>query len=278
MRNKAAWYLLAIFLLSYIPSQAQFTTSLNRYRNTRGEESKNRLQLHKRIYLGYGMQFMSNPFKLRIRDTFYNDTTSYNDKVNKQSIDTTIYTSAKLSKTLNAFLGVSVPVARVSPKSMVSLDIEANILMGEVSYDTIRIRKITDVRDTFYSENLPFMMMSGPISFNYKYGGDATLSKDNKAMFGAGLGVAASYITVEGGDALIKAVPFVKVEGGFFLGLAFKLRGTAYLGNYELLNTKTEKLGTASGILSRQYSGPLGYNVSIIVLPFSFTWDKPLIR
>ncbi len=283
MRNKAAWCLLAVFLLSYLPSEAQFITSLNRYRKHDRKENKMRLQLHKRIYLGvYGQHFMSNSLSMRIRDTTYPDQQSFTDKVNKGSIDTTVQTNARLGKSITAYLGVSVPLAMLNSKSMLCLDIEGNILMGEITHDTINIPLI--YKDNPVQENMPFMMMSAPISFNYKFGGDASLSKDNRTMLSAGAGIAASYTTITGiaegytADPIINAVPFVKAEVGFLMGVAVKIRGTAYMGNYNFIDYKAKDLGSASGVISKNYSGRMGYNLSVIIMPLSFTWDRRYIR
>ena len=283
MRNKAAWCLLAVFLLSYLPSEAQFITNLNRYRNHDRKDNKMKMQLHKRMYLGvYGQHFMSNPITMRFRDTTYPDVQSSIDKVNKGLIDTTVQTTAKLSKSITAYLGVSVPLAMLNEKSMLCLDIEGNLLMGELTYDTVSIPLI--YKQEHLQENMPFMMMSLPISFNYKFGGDASLSKDNKTMLSAGAGIATSYTTIteiaQGytADPIISAVPFVKAEVGFMLGVAIKIRGTAYMGNYNLIDYKAADLGNAAGILTKEYSGQLGYNLSVMIMPLSFNWDRKYIR
>ena len=283
MRNKATWCLLAVFLLSYLPSEAQFITSLNRYHKHDRKDNKIKAQLHKRIYLGiYGQHFMSNSLSMRIRDTTYPDEQSFNDKINKGSIDTTVQTNARLTKSITAYLGVSVPLAMLNDKSMLCLDIEGNVLMGEISHDTINIPLI--YKNNPVQENMPFMMMSAPISFNYKYGGDASLSRDHRTMLSAGAGIAASYTTIdgiaEGGsiDPIINAVPFVKAEVGFVLGVAIKVRGTAYMGNFNLIDYKSKDLANASGVIEKRYSGQLGYNLSVIVMPLSLAWDKRYIR
>ncbi len=281
MKQRVAWFLFAAFLIAYIPSEAQLTTSLNRYRKS-DKEKTTKLQLHKRVYLGvYGQHLMSNPLYLRIRDTTFFDSASYADRVSGMEVDTNIQTVARLKKSISGYIGVSVPVALIGEKSMISLDIEANLLMGELSYDSLAIKKvIADGIDTFYQENMPFMMLSGPVSVNYKWGGDASLSKDHKAMLAVGAGVAASYITVDPlsgkQDAIIKAIPFVKAEIGFFLGVAWKIRGTAYLGQYDLIDIKSENLSSAAGVIEKRYSGPLGYNISLMAYPLSFLWDKPV--
>ncbi|MCB0700790.1 MAG: hypothetical protein H6551_06135 [Chitinophagales bacterium] len=282
MKNKVAWFLFAAFLLAYAPSKAQFSTTLNRYRKIDKEE-RMRVQLHKRLYLGgvYGTHIMSNPLYVRIRDTAYFHDTLAMKKQGGIEIDTFIQTTARLTKTMGGYLGVSLPLAMVTERSAITLDIEANILMGELSHDSIKINKI--YKDSLYYEAMPFMMMSGPISVSYRYGGDASLSRDHRTMFSAGAGIAASYITIDtksGGkqDPLIKAVPFIKAEVGFFFGVAWKLRGTAYLGQYEMVNTKTEAISTDAGFISKRFSGPLGYNVSLMVFPLSFNWDKRILK
>lgn len=280
MRNRAAWCLLAVFLLSYLPGKAQFISGLNRYRNNERKEKRFDMQLHKRIYLGvYGWHFMSNPLTMRVRDSVYLSQDHFNDKVGAKEKDTTFTTTARLTKSLSGYLGVSVPVTMLTDKSMLCLDIEANVLMGELTHDTVTIP--LTYKDLTIKESMPFMSISGPISFNYKYGGDASLSKDHRTLLSAGAGIATSYITIDdgtGSDAIIQAIPFVKAEIGFILGVAIKVRGTAYLGNYNLIDYKSPEISSANGILSRSYSGQMGYNLSVIVMPLSLAWDKPLIR
>lgn len=280
MRNKAAWYLLAVFLLSYLPGEAQFISGLNRYRNNERKEKKFDMALHKRIYLGvYGWHFMSNPLTMRVRDSIYLTQDDFTNKVGAKEIDTTFTTTARLTKSLSGYLGVSVPLAMPSDKSMFCLDIEANVLMGELTHDTITIP--LTYKDLAIKESMPFMSISGPVSFNYKYGGDASLSKDHRTLLSAGAGIATSYITIDdgtGSEAIIQAVPFVKAEVGFILGVAIKVRGTAYMGNYNLIDYSSPEISKATGIISRNYSGQMGYNLSVIVMPLSLTWDKPLIR
>lgn len=280
MRNKAAWYLLAVFLLSYLPSDAQLLSSLSRYPKNDGKDNKIKMQLHKRVYLGvYGWHIMSNPYTMRVRDSIFYDGYDFRDKKNGKELDTTFTTTARLTKSLSGYLGVSVPVAMSGSKSMFCLDIEANILTGGLTYDTV-ILPLT-YKNLKIAETIPFMMASLPVSFNYKFGGDATLSKDNRTLLSAGAGIATSYITIDdntNSEALIKAVPFIKAEVGFVFGVAFKLRGTAYLGNYEMTNYTSPEASTAVGVLSRQYSGQLGYNFSVIIMPMALAWDKPLVR
>lgn len=239
-----------------------------------------KMQLHKRLYLGvYGWQFMSNPIEVRVRDTMYANNDAQRDRIGGKEIDTTFRTSARLTKSLSGFLGVSVPLAMPTEKSMLCLDIEANVLMGELTYDTVTIP--LTYKELYQTENMPFMMASLPISFNYKYGGDASLSRDHRTLLSAGAGIATSYITIDdgsGAEALIKAIPFVKAELGFVFGVGFKVRGTAYMGNYNMIDYQSPALSSATGVISRQYSGQLGYNVSVIIMPLAFKWDKPLIK
>ena len=280
MRNQAAWCLLAVFLLSYLPADAQVLTGLNRYRKNERKERKYDLALHKRLYLGvYGWQFMSNPMSIRVRDTRYFDQLDFDTKMYGYEIDTSFTIEAKLTKSLTGYLGVSVPLAMPNNKSMFCLDIEANVLAGALTYDTVRVPLY--YKDLVLAETIPFMMASAPVSFNFKYGGDASLSKDHRTLLSAGAGIATSYITIDDGtsaEALIRAVPFIKAEVGFVAGVAIKLRGTAYLGNYNLIDYTSPEATTATGIIQRKFSGPLGYNLSVIVMPLSLTWERAYVR
>lgn len=281
MRNKAALCLLAVMLISYLPSEAQFVSGLGRYRKTEKGEKNMRLQLHKRIYLGgsFNSHYMSSPMDMRVRDTSYATTDDFNNKVGGKEVDTSFTTIAKLRNSLSGFLGVSVPLAMMSEKTMFCLDVEANVLMGDLDPDSVTVP--LQYKDLVVAESVPFMMISGPISFNYKYGGDASLSRDHRTLLSAGAGIAASYITIDdgsGADPLIKAIPFVKAEVGFILGVAVKIRGTAHLGNYNLIDYKSPELSRATGIISRSYTSQIGYNISVVIMPLSLAWDKRLLR
>lgn len=281
MRNKAAWCLLAVMLVSYMPSSAQFMPSLGRYAKHDRKDNKIPLQLHKRLYIGgsFGTTIMNAPMSMRVRDTMYATQDDFNDRIGGKEVDTSFTTTARLSSSLSGFLGVSVPVAMTSEKSMLCLDIEGSVLMGELTHDSVTVP--LTYTDLLVQESIPFMLASAPISFNFKYGGDASLSKDHQTLLSAGAGIATSYITVDdgsGADPLIKAVPFVKAEVGFVLGVAIKLRGTAYMGNYNLINYQSPELSRATGIISRSYATQLGYNLSIVIMPLSMTWDKKQIR
>lgn len=279
MRNIAAGLLLAVLMLCSTSSDAQFTP-LNRMPKNNKKEDKIPLQLHKRLYLGvYGWHFMANPMTIRVRDTGFVTQDNLEKRENGFEVDTTFTTTARLTKSLSGYLGVSVPLAMPSDKSMLCLDIEGNVLMGTITYDSVKIP--LGIQDLYMAEEIPFMMGSAPISFNYKYGGDASLSRDHRTLLSAGAGIATSYIMLDdgsGAEALIKAVPFVKAELGFVFGVAFKLRGTAYLGNYNLIDYKSPQASSATGVLMRQYGGPMGINLSVIVMPLAFMWDKPLNR
>lgn len=281
MRNNAALCLLAVMLISCLPSEAQFVSGLGRYRKTEKGEKNLRLQLHKRIYIGgsFNSHYMSSAMNMRVRDTAYATPEDFNDKIGGKEVDTSFTTTARLRNSLSGFLGVSVPLAMTSEKSMLCLDIEANVLMGELDPDSVTVPLI--YKNLEIQESLPYMVMSAPISFNYKYGGDASLSKDHRTLLSAGAGIATSYITIDdgsGADALIRAVPFIKAEAGFLLGVAIKVRGTAFLGNYSLIDYQSPEISRATGIISRSYTGNLGYNISVIIMPLSMTWDKPLLR
>ena len=212
--------------------------------------------LFQRLTIGYGQHFAYNTMDIEYRQDGVRDT-SFNVALNSTA-------------PMVGFLNFTFPLAKVSKKSAFTLDIGFSYTAFTLRYDS------TTVLDSMIvTEDLPVSIMSLPISFDFKTGGEATLSKENRLLFTAGIGVAPSYVMADiNPEASIRALPFIKLEAGFFLGMAFKLRGMAYLGNARYINDEGAK-ATVPGITSRVSNGGYGYTISLGIMPFSYKW-KPV--
>lgn len=209
-----------------------------------------------RLTIGYGQHFVYNTLDVQYRT---------NDVV-----DTSFKATLKSTAPMVGFLNFNFPLAKVSRKSAFTLDIGFSYTAFTLKYDSVMIN-----RDSLaLTEEFPVSIMALPISFDFKTGGEATLSKENRLLFTAGIGVAPAYVMADiNPEAKIKAMPFVKIEAGFFAGLAFKLRGLAYIGNARYIDDEGAQ-SKVPGITSRVSGGGFGYTISLGVMPFSYKW-KP---
>jgi hypothetical protein len=93
-------------------------------------------------------------------------------------------------------------------------------------------------------------------------------------MFAIGGGVlfggASSYLATQK-QAPVTAIPFVKIEAGYFAGIAFKLRGVAYFGDANFVDRPTGKIFGDDVLTTKTHSG-YGYQLSLIIMPFAYGW------
>jgi hypothetical protein len=212
--------------------------------------------LLQRLTLGYGQHFVYNTVDINYRSSSVSDTT--------------FSTGITSTSPMSGFLSFTFPLARISERSAFTLDVGATYTAFNLQYDTV---KMSD--GIVLTEQMPVSIISLPISFDFKTGGEATLDKANRLLFTGGIGIAPSYVMADNNpEASIKALPFVKLEAGFFLGLAFKLRGMAYIGNTNYIDDQGTK-AVVPGIVSRKTSGGYGYSISLGIMPFSYKW-KPV--
>ena len=70
-------------------------------------------------------------------------------------------------------------------------------------------------------------------------------------------------------------MPFLKAEIGFVAGVAFKIRGMAYLGKSKYTPTIHYGINNigAFDVLETSTEGSNGYSISAIIMPFSWTWN-----
>jgi hypothetical protein len=141
-----------------------------------------------------------------------------------------------------------------------------------------------------YAKERKLMVGGLPISIDFKTGGEAISCKQRRAMFTVGVGVQPSMIQLkeDGQDEIgnkppgkikvndpaasysrIRMASFVKVEAGFFAGIAFKLRYVAYFGEMGMI-----KESVKDSDFRVKASGTFGSTISIIIMPFSMGWKN----
>jgi len=256
---KSVLSVLSILLLFAASADAQMTRAGGMFGDySKKSKSKNKKQstLLQRLTVGYGQHTVYNTLDVQYR----------RDGVT----DTGFTVALKSTSPMVGFINFNFPLAKLSKKSAFTLDVGFSYTAFTLKYDTAVVRD-----SMILTEEFPVSVMSLPISFDFKTGGEATLSKENKLLFTAGIGIAPSYVMTDiNPEASIRALPFVKLEAGFFLGIAFKLRGMAYFGNAKYINDEGAK-AQVPGITSRVSNGGYGYTISLGIMPFSYKW-KPV--
>jgi hypothetical protein len=224
-------------------------------------------RVHQRLYLGFGKHLVSGSFSLQYTA---NDTLG-------NSITVSAEQKLSASHSVVVHAGSFFPIALMGESSMLALNIELLFSYAEFAYDSIVIHP-----DIVYKKRVPYLIAGIPLSLDFKTGGDVSLSKKSKQMFAAGLGVTPCISTPAAinrktqSSPPLTAVPFVKLEVGAFVGLAFKLRAVAYLrGGINV--RKTEKnIYFPPDDLSLKVQSGYGYQLSLIVMPFSYSWSNDI--
>jgi hypothetical protein len=267
MKLTKALSLLVAALLLGNAAFAQFARTPG-FTGARNKSKGDRVQgaVLKRFSIGYGLHFTYNALST---------TYQYSN-----ALQTTFLTGMRSTKSSNIFIGTFFPVAKVSPKSAVTLDLAFTYTGFTFKQDSITIQSYNKDSSRFYkagfAEEFPVSIMALPISIDFRTGGEATLSKENRTSFAIGAGVAPSYVTVETNDGgNIKVIPFIKAEAGFFAGMEFKLRAMVYLGDAKYIDNKLANQADVVGVTARKSEGPMGVNVSLGIMPFSVKWAKP---
>lgn len=223
----------------------------------------------KREYIGFGKQFMSPLLNV---EYYYADKTPLNNHTKTSSI-----LAHTTSQSYAFHLGTYFPLGEISNKSILAIGAQITVLYTTITFDPLKFYG----RETL-TDNYPLIAAMLPVSFEYKYGSEATMLKQDHFMLTLGAGVAPGAYTVYRGEAnvLPRVLPFVKAEVGFMTGIAWKLQFNAYLGRMKLLDvsytTVTEDAGNnkiSDGMSIKSNSG-YGYNVSLCILPLSFMWEK----
>lgn len=122
-----------------------------------------------------------------------------------------------------------------------------------------------------------------PVGLAYKSGGEVSMNKHDKSTLsiGAGLAPGMSIAKVFAADLQFGVRGYVAAEVGIFAGIEWKLRATYYTAS-TLINITDDGL---DNVTKGEVTGPLGYmdvkavsrgdfNLALVILPFSFKWDK----
>lgn len=177
-------------------------------------------------------------------------------------------------------LGTYIPVTSVIRKSIFAITVHAQATF--VTYDLGRIEVMPGTLSSPVSMQQTRLAL--PIGLEYKWGGQATLNKEDWASVGIGGGVAPTYemfdkITVEGEDKEKFSIrPYIRVEAGFRTAIFWKLHATwmfSSIYNYKKQAETIPELSLENNSYVEGYmrTRPI-LNVGITFNIGSFGWDK----
>ncbi len=228
---------------------------------------KGRYPLWQRISLGGGMHFLSNKADYSFR-----------------TVTNQVYSRPATLKSKPGYaasLDVYFPLRRFSQRSCFAISAGVNMIVANLTHDTVILGP------QIYQKDLAAAFIGVPIGVEYKTGGDAVQSKAYGTMFTVGVGVMPTYVQSDGlktegpanDDQQMKMLSYAKVEAGFLAGIAIKIRAMAYLGNVVTVQSyETVKRETAPndilGYRTASSRGPLGFNLSLILMPGSAGWKR----
>lgn len=116
-----------------------------------------------------------------------------------------------------------------------------------------------------------------PLGLDYKIGAEAAVDRYLKTMYTVGAG-AALVASMDGGTEFgdIGVHPYLKVEAGYFLGIAMKLRLVYFMGEhtwYEGNFVSDEIEGVTDAANKYTVSSPGILQLGIVFMPWSRTWE-----
>lgn len=223
-----------------------------------------------RVSIGFGIPIISGT-------TTYNYTqTDFNGDLGAKSTEGNV--KLKTGLTING--GTFVPLMLLSEKLQLVINMEAMASLGLINTDSVTLENV----DTKASIESPFIMLGLPVGMDIISGSHMSLNKNDRFMWGIGAGVNPALVyPTPSNDPAFAVIPYAKVELGFFAGVAFKLRGTAYFGSNKGSETNNYYSSTYDGngnltnIVSSQVVSNITYNygftLTLNVMLLSWGWS-----
>lgn len=194
--------------------------------------------------------------------------------------DTTIKRSMVSQPGFGGTIGLSIPVARIGHISTAAVSV--HLMYNMYEWQNLNATYSYE-GNSFVNVKPPLNAMTTqiclPVSFDYKVGTDAILTK--RLRFGAtvGGGLMPEYNSTalenaKGFNATsnFTASPFFKLEGAVFAGICIKLRLQVSYGSLSLMSINKPVGTTTDGPF--QLSGSANAVATLIFMPFSMKWGE----
>ncbi len=183
---------------------------------------------------------------------------------------------AKTSMNYGLLVGTGIHLAKLNEDKSLALNLGVTMLFSRtsISNSELNIKNGTD-----FKEEIDLLRSGIPISIDYKSGAEAASDKYLKSMFAMGAGIAPKFVSEGffGGYAIPSLSPFIKVEAGYFLGVAFKIRAMYYFGeqvwydSYFLDRISDDELPMYGATYKLYTKGE--FQLSLIIMPYSGSWE-----
>ena len=248
--------ILIVLLLYFQPAQAQYRRSLQDYYYKKVITSN---RFWQRMSFGVGKHYLSGKTNLEYEGWDVEN----NNIFTKQTEENTL-----IKSNWTGYVGSYFPITIVSDNSMLVFNTELMVSYASLTYDSLIF-----LGTNKYAESQDAYKIGTLLSIEYRLGSDITLNKQDGGMFTIGGGISPCFVN---SDNYIKFIPFLKGEFGFFAGIAFKVRGIMYFGNSVYADKESNSISnTGVGDNLKTYiSGSNGFDLAIIIMPFSVTWNS----
>lgn len=216
-----------------------------------------------RYQLGYS--FVSNKANYEIKQKL---------TLNGNTLDSTFNYDMKTSGSFGATMGTYVPIKRLGRKSNLSwgIDYMYNMMLWDTK--TKRFDNDGKLYDAPFSGAT--VQMALPTGLDLKFGCDAMTLKNHRFCATLGVGALPSFSMTTLDDLndiapQFSVAPYVKGEVGVYAGACFKLRAIYTIGNLTYVN---QTQNSSNGKTTHLLQGASNLTVSILVMPFAFTWHR----
>lgn len=176
-------------------------------------------------------------------------------------------------------IGYYIPVTREFNKFSLNLSIAAQYTAVDNNIGKLTLYgQEVDVETKFTNT-----MLSFPVGFDLKWGGESTLRKSDWATVSLGAGVLPTYHSISGGaesvDGKLTVRPYAKAEVGFTTGIHWKIYALWSLGRDRFLDYSSGDLTTPLSAENPVTITQNAYYTQNITLGLSFSvgslfWDK----
>lgn len=215
-------------------------------------------RVYERIYVGIGKHFFFGNADLAYKGY---DTLG-------SSVDTSYTLRMRSKHSFVITAGTYFPFVLLSDVSTLAFSVE---LFG--SYSDLTPDSVFLYPSALYKKSYPEIMLGVPVSLDFKTGGDVALSTKRRSMFtiGAGILIGGTSRDKLPSSGIPAPIPFLKLEAGTFAGIAIKLQGKIYFGDAHYVNRTDYNIFGNDELHTITHSN-YGYNLSLILMPFSSGW------
>lgn len=228
-------------------------------------------KMWQRNTVGYSLRFASAKFSMRYKDGTSGAPSLYRHI--DTSTEKTVHT--ELSGSWGCYSEQFAPIAMLDDQGILAFSYG-----GYVDFFKFKIGEVGLIQGGKPATDDAQGMAGGfLLGLDYRVGGDAFLDKSRRGMFNIGAGISPSFLLTRYNPAYftdermrLKMIPYIKAEVGFFLGIAFKLRGDMLFGKAVYVDSIDEGEDDRTEISMK--GDMYGFRLSLAIMPYSWDWGS----